>query len=487
MKNLPEITKIIDAFKKATILCVGDLMLDLFVYGDVSRISPEAPIPILKVGHEVRTLGGVGNVVNNLLALGAKPILVSAIGQDVNGDRVLKILKEKGISADSIATDASIQTIEKRRFSTKGQQLLRVDYETIAFFQDALYKKMLSNAEKLLEKADVLIISDYGKGVFHPEKLLKPLIEKAKKRKIPIVTDPKGTDYTIYRGTTVITPNRKELSEATTMATQTDKEVISAANQLIDDCGIENVLATRSEDGMTLVKNIKEAHHYKTQAREVFDVSGAGDTVVATVAATIATGANLQDAAYLSNLAGAIVVGKLNTATVSAQELKQLCTSKALDDEDKLMTASMVMEKIKIWHQKNLKVGFTNGCFDLLHQGHMRILRQSKAACDKLVVAINSDASVKRLKGPSRPINDEKTRATIIACLQFVDAVVIFEEDTPLEIITRLQPDVLIKGADYTVDQVVGASVVQKKGGKVVLVDLVEGKSSTNIINKIQK
>lgn len=477
----------IDHFKNTTVLCVGDLMLDLFVYGEVSRISPEAPIPILKATREFYTLGGAGNVVNNLLSLGAKPLIVSIIGTDPNGTKLCELLREKGIKTSHLIQDPAVQTIEKRRFSTKNQQLLRVDYERTGFFAPALYASLIEKAKKLLPEVDALILSDYGKGVLHQDLVLIPLIKEAKKHNIPIITDPKGNDYSIYKGSTLITPNRKELHEASNLPTITDKEVVLASTKILDECGIDNVLATRSEDGMTLVQSNGEAHHYKTQAREVYDVSGAGDTVVAVMAAALGTQVPLQDACYLSNIAGSIVVGKIGTATVSDTELKQYCMDKTLDEEDKLMPLGMVLEKVKIWHQKGLKVGFTNGCFDLLHQGHIKILRESKEACDKLIVAINSDASVHRLKGPNRPINDEKTRATIMACLKFIDAVLIFEEDTPLEVIKELCPDVLIKGADYAVDQVVGGDFVQKKGGKVVLVDLEPGRSSTAIIGKIQQ
>ncbi|OFW70236.1 MAG: hypothetical protein A2621_03520 [Alphaproteobacteria bacterium RIFCSPHIGHO2_01_FULL_41_14] len=477
----------IDQFKEASILCVGDLILDLFVYGEVSRISPEAPIPILKATREFYTLGGAGNVVNNVLSLGAKPLILSIIGTDENGNKLCDLLEEKGINTSHLIRDKSIQTIEKRRFSTKNQQLLRVDYERVGFFNPSLYKTLMERAKKILPQVQALVLSDYGKGVLHQDLVLAPLIAEARKHKIPIITDPKGNDYSIYKGSTLITPNRKELHDATDLPTSTDKEVTLAATKILRECDIENVLATRSEDGMTLVRNNGETHHYKTQAKEVYDVSGAGDTVVALMATALGANVPLQDSCYLANIAGSIVVGKIGTATVSDQELKHYCTEKAHDKEDKLMPIGMVLEKIKVWHQKGLKVGFTNGCFDLLHQGHIKILRESKEACDKLIVAINSDASVRRLKGPTRPINDEKTRATIMACLKFIDAVLIFEEDTPLEVIQELCPDILIKGADYTVDQVVGGDFVQKRGGKVVLVELDPGRSSTAIIGKIQQ
>lgn len=484
---MTDILSLIDNFKKTSVLCVGDLMLDLFVYGDVTRISPEAPIPILKANHEFYTLGGVGNVVNNLLSIGAQPQLLSIVGTDLNGQKIEEILKEKGISSQHLIQDTSVLTIEKRRFSTKTQQLLRVDYEGEGFFEQRLYTALVEKAKKILPQMQVLVLSDYGKGVLHPDHVITPLMAEAKKHNIPVITDPKGRDYSIYKGSTLITPNRKELHDATHLPTATDKEIIAAAHKILTECGIQNVLATRSEDGMTLLKKDGEAHHYKTSVKEVYDVSGAGDTVVAVIAAALGAGAPLEDACNLSNIAGSIVVGKIGTATVSDDELKKEFNTKSPEEENKLMPLETLTEKVKIWHQKGLKVGFTNGCFDLLHQGHIKILKESKAACDKLIVGLNSDASVQRLKGPTRPINDQKTRAIILGALHCVDSVVIFEEDTPLKTIQTLCPDVLIKGADYTVNEVVGADFVQKRGGKVVLVELDPGHSSTGIINKIQK
>ena len=477
---------IIERFKGTKILCVGDLMLDIFTYGDVSRVSPEAPVPVLKVSHEKEMLGGAGNVVNNLLALGAQPILVGAVGPDNNGDTVKKILLEKGVGLDGLISDAALQTIEKRRFTTRGQQLLRVDREETAYFPDALYDGILNRALEKLKDVSGLILSDYGKGLLHPQKVIRPLIDGAAKLGIPIVVDPKGADYSIYKGTTVITPNRKELNEATKLPTKTDEEVIEAGATLIDTCGIQNVLATRSEDGMTLIQADKDAHHFKTQVKEISDVSGAGDTVIAVLTAALGTGASLKDAAYLSNVAGSIVVGKLNTATVSDLELKEACTHQTQGNHTKVMSEDRALGKIKSWHEKGLKVGFTNGCFDILHEGHITIFKEADMACDRLIVGINSDASVKRLKGNERPINDEKTRALIVSCLAFVDAVVIFHEDTPLNLIKSFQPDVLIKGDDYKKEDVVGGDIVEGKGGRVVLVDLVKGKSTTNIVNKLK-
>lgn len=476
---------LIQKFKNTSVLCVGDLMLDLFVYGDVSRISPEAPIPILKVNKEFHTLGGAGNVVNNLLSAGAKPHILSIIGADANAKTLCILLEEKGIHSNLIQ-DPHITTIEKRRFSTKTQQLLRVDYEQDGFFPDNLYQRLVETALRLLPQVQVLILSDYGKGVLHPEKVIQPLIKAAKLKNIPIIVDPKGKDYSIYKGATLVTPNRKELHDATQLPTNTDDEIITAAAHIIQNCQIENVLATRSEDGMTFITNKGTSYHYKAEAKEVYDVSGAGDTVVAIMAATLGAGGSFEEACYLSNGAGSIVVGKIGTATISDEELRDFCRAPLPQGQGKLLSLKTLMEIVNTWHQKGHKIGFTNGCFDLLHQGHLKILKEAKAVCDKLIVGINSDQSVKRLKGPNRPINDQETRAALIGAMEFVDAVLIFEEDTPLKVIQALAPNVLVKGADYKPSDVVGAEFVQQKGGKVVLVELEPGRSSTSIINKIQ-
>jgi D-beta-D-heptose 7-phosphate kinase/D-beta-D-heptose 1-phosphate adenosyltransferase len=353
-------------------------------------------------------------------------------------------------------------------------------------FSEALYKKVVDQALAALPKVQVVVLSDYGKGLLHPEYVIKPLMAAALKQGIPVIVDPKGSDYTIYKGATVITPNRKELQEATLMATKTDEEVILAAKSLQKNAKIQNVLATRSEEGMTLVNADGKVAHFRAVPREVYDVSGAGDTVVATLAVGLGYGLPLEQAVHLANLAGTIVVGKIGTATVSLEELEEALRQEDLDSGySKIMALSGAQDQVKKWHKKGLKVGFTNGCFDLLHLGHLAILRKSRKECDRLIVAVNADSSVKKLKGETRPIQNQETRTEILAALSFVDLVVIFSEDTPYNLIKALEPDVLVKGADYTVDKVVGADLVLKRGGRVVLVDLEEGHSTTNTVKRI--
>ncbi len=477
----------IQKFKDVSVLCVGDLALDLFVYGDVSRISPEAPIPVLHVSRELYALGMVGNVMNNVLALHGKAHVVAVTGEDTEGKKIEDLLKDKDVSLKGVVKAPQRPTMVKCRYSAKEQQLLRVDYEQVGDFDLSVYKKIVANALEVLPKVQVMVLSDYGKGVLHPDHVIKPLMVAALKQGIPVIVDPKGSDYGIYKGATLVTPNRKELKEATKMPTKTDEEVLAAARSLQKKTGIKNVLATRSEEGMTLVEGEGKSTHFKTTPREVYDVSGAGDTVVATVALALGQGLPLEQAVHLANLAGTIVVGKIGTATVSAEELEEALRHEDLDSGySKIMNISQAQDQVRKWHKKGLKVGFTNGCFDLLHLGHLALLKKSRQECDRLIVAVNSDSSVKKLKGETRPIQNEKTRTEILAALGFVDLVVIFSEDTPYNLIKALEPDVLVKGADYTVDKVVGADVVLKGGGRVVLVDLEEGHSTTNTVKKMR-
>lgn len=469
------------------ILVVGDIMLDTFYYGEANRISPEAPIPVLHVKKHIETLGGAGNVISNIRSLMGKADLVSIIGKDVSGDKILNFLENIGCYKGLVIESDEIPTIQKNRFVAKDQQLLRADFEELHPFSKTIENKIISNAIKAMETCDVLVLSDYNKGVLS-NKVVKTLIEEANKRKIITIIDPKGHDYSIYKGATIVTPNKKELYDATHLPTQTDEDVVAAAKHLINTCGIKNVVATRSEKGITLVETKGNVHHAHAKVKEVYDVSGAGDTVVATLGVCLANKASLSEAVSLANLAGNIVVGKTGTATVSVNELETTLES----EENSKMQARKWVSRIEAksivhaWQQEKYKVGFANGCFDLLHPGHIALIEKAKASCDRLVMALNTDASVQRLKGPSRPIKDEKARATVMAALSNVDLVVLFDEETPLDLIKFLQPDVLLKGADYTIDQVVGADIVQKKGGEVILIPLEPDHSTSNLVKKIK-
>lgn len=475
-------------FEKASkchVLCVGDVMLDNFYYGATNRISPEAPIPVLRVERETKTLGGAANVVNNLRSLSLGCSLVGVVGEDVEGRKVLKLLKEKKVQEQGMVKDPGVQTIVKNRYVAQDQQLLRVDFEKTIGYEKSVTECLLKNAKKLLAKAQVMILSDYGKGALPPS-VIRDLLKEAKSQKKISIVDPKGNDYGIYKGATFVTPNKKELNDATGLPTESDSDVVTAAKKLIKECGIENVLTTRSEKGMTLVKKSGEVHHFRVVAKEVYDVSGAGDTVVATLAAALSVGDTVEEAVHLANLAGTVVVGKVGTATVTLDELEDaMMVQEHAHQGPKVMTLAQAKKQVQEWKSNNLKVGFTNGCFDLLHLGHLKILEESRAQCDRLIVAVNKDASVSRAKGPTRPVHNEETRSTVIASLACVDLVVLFGEDTPQKLIETLIPDVLVKGADYKISEVVGADIVQKNGGTVHLVKLVKGQSTTNTVARI--
>jgi len=487
MTDLSDLAARVATLKSVDVLCVGDVMLDVFVYGEVERISPEAPIPVMRVTRDAAMLGGAGNVVRNLVSLGARPHFLSVVGDDHAGNDVTGLLGEHEAVDPVLVVENGRQTTIKTRFVAANQQLLRTDRETSAPLSELSRQRLLAGATELLDKVGVVVLSDYGKGVLTPE-VTRALIDGAIAAGKPVIVDPKGNDYSLYAGATVVTPNRKELHDATKLPVGTDAEVIAAAKRLIETCSIQHVLATRSQDGMSLISADGSVVHMPAEAREVFDVSGAGDTVVATLAACMAAGMSLPLAAKLANVAAGIVVGKVGTAVVYSSDLvTALHHSDIAAGETKVLDRIAAADLIGRWKHKNLKVGFTNGCFDLIHPGHVSLLAQARGACDKLVVGVNSDASVQRLKGPTRPVQSEASRATVLASMASVDLVVIFDEDTPYEVISLLKPDVLVKGADYTVDKVVGADLVQSWGGKVFLAELIQGQSTTSTIARMAK
>jgi D-beta-D-heptose 7-phosphate kinase/D-beta-D-heptose 1-phosphate adenosyltransferase len=475
------------ALRGVRLLCIGDVMLDRFTYGEVERISPEAPIPVLHIKRETAMLGGAGNVVRNLVALGAEAHFLAAVGDDTAGRDVTRLIGEQDGVEPVIVVEADRETTIKTRFIGASQQLLRVDRETSSPLSESSRERIRMTVTKLIGDVGAVVLSDYGKGVLAPA-LVHAIIEIAAAAKRPVLIDPKGIDYTVYRGATIVTPNRKELHEATRMPVGNDDEIVAAARHLIATCHIGHVLVTRSQDGMTLVTAKGLAQHLPAEAREVFDVSGAGDTVMAVMAASIAGGTSPVEAARLANIAAGIVVGKVGTAVVTTDELvAALHHSDISAGEAKVASLEAALGRVERWRRRGLKVGFTNGCFDLLHPGHISLLSQAHAACDRLVVGLNADASVKRLKGPTRPVQHEAARATVLSSLETVDLVTIFEEDTPERLIRALKPEVLVKGADYTVDKVVGADLVQGWGGKVVLAELTPGQSTTATIAKMAK
>jgi D-beta-D-heptose 7-phosphate kinase/D-beta-D-heptose 1-phosphate adenosyltransferase len=387
----------------------------------------------------------------------------------------------------ALVTTAGRTTTVKTRFFAGIQQLLRADRESTDGLAETTVEAVVANASAALERADIVVLSDYGKGVLDGA-IAGRLIAAAARAGRRVIVDPKGEDFGRYRGAAMITPNRRELAEASRMATATDAEVVAAARAMIDGCGIETVLCTRSAEGMTLVTR-RSVDHLPAEARAVFDVSGAGDTVVAAVAAALGAGVDLVDAARLANVAAGIVVGKVGTAVAWPQEIVADIRHRdpLAAPERKVLTLDPALDRVRAWRAEGKRVGFTNGCFDLIHPGHVALLAKSRAACDRLVVGLNSDASVRRLKGATRPVQNEAARAAVLASLASVDLVVVFDEDTPIRLIEAIRPDMLAKGADYAIDQVVGGAFVQSYGGKVVLVDLEPGHSTTATIARMSR
>lgn len=459
-------------------------MLDRFVTGKVNRVSPEAPIPVLEVQDEAVMIGGAGNVVRNLVAFGASAELVAVVGDDPAGAELTSLLTETSGADAHLVTVEGRRTTIKTRFMTGGQQLLRADYEAPAVLQAGARTQIFEHAEDRLTVCGALILSDYGKGVLDTDQI-RDLIALAVDANKPIVVDPKGDDYRVYRGATLLTPNLNELAQASGMAVEGDDAVVAACRHIISTCGVGGVLATRSEQGMTLVDG-DGVHHLAARARDVYDVSGAGDTVAAAMGAGLALGAPLREIAHFANTAAGVAVGKTGTAAAYASEiLTALHEAEFLSGDAKVATAASARDRVEAWHRQGKRVGFTNGCFDLLHPGHISLLNQARGACDALVVGLNSDESVRRLKGENRPAQAEHGRAAVLASLSSVDLVVIFSEDTPLELITALRPDILVKGQDYTHDEVVGAEQVESWGGKVVLAEILDGHSTTETLRRL--
>ncbi|HMK71047.1 MAG TPA: D-glycero-beta-D-manno-heptose-7-phosphate kinase [Xanthobacteraceae bacterium] len=471
-----------------TVLCVGDVMLDDFVYGEVGRISPEAPAPVLTVGRSEVEIGGAGNVARNVAALGAQCIFVGLIGNDEAGRALRQALGSFGSIAAELVVDAARSTTRKVRFVSEhhSTHLMRADWETVAPASAAAEAKIIALAEAALPRAGAVVLSDYAKGVLTP-RVIRVVIDAARRFGKPVVVDPKNHDYSVYRGATLITPNAKELAAAVHRPLSTEAEIAGAAAELSRLVGSEAVLVTRSEAGMSLHVEGRAPVHIPAYPVKVRDVSGAGDTVVAVMALLLAMRTPYEAAMRAANAAAAVVVGKRGTATVSLAELRHhILPAASLAPEDKIVFDWAVLdERLADWRRHGLRIGFSNGCFDLLHRGHVRLLARARAACDRLVVGLNSDASTARLKGKGRPINPVEGRAEVLAALEAVDLVVVFDDDTPLELIKRVRPAVLVKGADYRRDEVVGREVVEAAGGDIILVDLVPGHSTTNIVRRV--
>ena len=469
-----------------TVLCVGDLMLDEFVYGEVSRISPEAPTPVIAVRRAELMIGGAGNVARNLVSLGTVCIFVGVVGDDDAGRALSGALEAHPLIEFDLVVDTARQTTRKVRFVSEhfSTHLLRADWEVVIPIDAASEDALISRVVEAMPRAGAVVLSDYAKGALTP-RVIRAVIDAANAQGKPVVVDPKGRDYSIYRGATLITPNRQELADATHEPAQTDDEIAGAATALRDALEAQAVLVTRSEAGMTLVDD-GGAVHVPAYPVKVRDVSGAGDTVVAVLAAMLALDADFESAMRAANAAAAVVVGKRGTASVSVAELRsRILPAATLAPEEKIVFDwAQLDEHLAEWRRQGLRVGFTNGCFDLLHPGHIKLLAGARAACDRLVVGLNGDASVTRIKGPGRPVQPVEARAELLAALEAVDLVVVFDEDTPEKLIAHVKPTVLVKGGDYTRDEVVGREIVEALGGEVILIDLVPGHSTSAMVER---
>jgi D-beta-D-heptose 7-phosphate kinase/D-beta-D-heptose 1-phosphate adenosyltransferase len=461
-------------FSKTRVLVIGDVMLDRYWHGSVSRISPEAPVPVVKVGQNNHIPGGAANVAINVAALGANVTLLGLVGSDEPAAMLAQLLHQAHVQFQFAPT--ALPTITKLRILSQHQQLIRLDFEEpypLECLPDlhALYAEQIKHA-------DIVIFSDYGKGALAQA---EPLIALAEQLQIPVFVDPKVDDITHYRGATLVTPNLKEFQQFVGPA-KTDEAIVSKGTVLLNASGIQHLLITRGEDGMTLLSQGSPAVHLHTQAREVFDVTGAGDTVMAVLATAYASGCDLPEAARIANIAAGIVVGKLGTASVSRAEL---LAAVAQDERMKIFNPDEVRMLVEASKARGERVVMTNGCFDILHAGHVQYLRQAKSLGDRLIVAVNSDDSVRRLKGETRPLNSLDNRMQVLAGLESIDWVVFFEEDTPGALIESIMPDILVKAGDYQVHQIAGHEAVLAAGGRVEIMDFKSGCSTTGLVNKI--
>jgi D-beta-D-heptose 7-phosphate kinase / D-beta-D-heptose 1-phosphate adenosyltransferase len=474
----------IDRLRQARVLCIGDVMLDHYIYGQVERVSPEAPIPVLLIEHELMTLGGAGNVLRNLTALGVASSFISVVGSDDAGREIQRLLAvQNGAEVHALVQPQRTTTV-KTRYVAANQQLLRADRETPSPLDPYIREDLLRLARELVRDHSVVIISDYAKGVV-TEGVALEIIRAAREAGARVIVDPKGGDPIRYRGADMLKPNRRELAHATGMPVASETEIVAAARALIERCGFAAVLVSLGPEGLALVGADGAVHLQQAEVHEVYDVSGAGDTMVAVVAAALGAGLDAVDAARLGNVAAGIVVGKMGTAVAYPSELAVCLGGREPERTDKVLPQTQALDLVERWRRQGLRIGFTNGCFDILHPGHVSLISQAKAACDRLVVGLNSDRSAQRLKGPTRPIQPESARAAVLASLAAVDLIVIFEEDTPIALIRAVRPKVLVKGADYRLDEVVGADIVKRSGGDVLLAELMPGYSTTATIARV--
>jgi D-beta-D-heptose 7-phosphate kinase / D-beta-D-heptose 1-phosphate adenosyltransferase len=481
IQNLHRIVQLIEGeWHNNRVLVVGDLMLDRYIWGNVDRISPEAPVPVVRCGHRTERPGGAANVAMNLLGLGSRATLFGFCGHDADALALQKSLREGGVDV-ALTPVPSHPTTSKLRILSGKQQMLRLDTERTDGYPTEAYAALIASVIAALETADAVVLSDYAKGVL-TEEVCQQVIRAANRRGIPVLVDPKQRDFARYRGATTISPNLTELSIVTGIPPQNLDDVLAAGQTLVSKLGLQCLIATLSEKGIAVLKE-DSRFVAPAAARQVFDVSGAGDTVIATLALAAASNLDMETGAQLANVAAGIVVGKVGTVPVERGELlSSLMPEIQLHAREKVLTLEQLRMRAAAWRSAGESIVFTNGCFDLLHIGHITLLEEARREGGRLVVGINSDASVRALKGPTRPIVGERERGRILAALAAVDAVIVFDDPTPLRLIEALRPDILVKGGDYREETVVGAEQVRSWGGRVRIVPTVEGFSTTRLI-----
>ena len=474
----------IERFAKSRVLVVGDVMLDRYLWGDVERISPEAPVPVFRVKEKTEAAGGAGNIVSNLVGLGCSVTLVSVCGDDEAGDRLAAVLKNERVT-HWILKDQTRPTITKTRAMARSQQLLRLDEEQTSPLSSEMRKKVVELAIEGCSEYDALILSDYGKGVLSSPDVCEEIIRYGRSKNINVMIDPKGRDWQRYHGATCVTPNTSEIETVYGRPISDENQLREAMREIIERYDLSQLLVTRGPKGMAVMERSGDAIFIPTMAREVYDVSGAGDTVIATLTAAVTAGYSFPDAAKLANIAAGIVVGKVGTQPITRMELETSIRMNGFQScaafSAKITSLTAAETLVKAWKSASQKIVFTNGCFDLLHPGHIHLLNSAKGLGDRLVVGLNSDASVRRLKGPKRPILDERARASLLGSLDGVDVVVMFHEDTPENVLKVLKPDILVKGNDYSTAEVVGREIVESYGGKIHLIPILKGFSTTSI------
>jgi D-beta-D-heptose 7-phosphate kinase/D-beta-D-heptose 1-phosphate adenosyltransferase len=468
---------------KQHVLVIGDVMLDRYLIGDVNRISPEAPVPVLLIKSEQHCAGGAANVAANLALLGIHTRMVGLIGQDNEASLLLNAMHVHGIDTQAMIKTSARPTIAKTRILGGHQQMMRLDQEITGELSASEATHVTKAIQAALEqRPSLIILSDYAKGLL-TEEICQHVIQHCRQQNIPVLVDPKGRNYRKYRGATALTPNKKETAEACDTHVN-DPALIEKAGALKSSLSLDFLAVTRGEEGISLITG--QTEHLGATAKQVFDVSGAGDTVIATLAAGLIHGLPPLESLSLANIAAGVVVGKVGTVPITKADLVDaLATAQGSEQAHKVSELPDLLQKVSAWKQQGQKIVFTNGCFDLLHAGHVTYLEGAKKRGDKLILGLNTDRSVSALKGPTRPVVNENDRARVLAALESVDAVILFDEDTPLTLINAIKPDVIAKGSDYTADQVVGGQQVLSWGGEIALIDLVEGRSTSNLIKKM--